>query len=148
MNRGQKCNIPKVSGCVEHVFLYRTLLNDFHRAANAGRLEVGATRIFLFGDISKALDRVQLPQLLHAIRAVLPAQDVERFLSMIETLCEASRASVTVDGRTVLVSKLGGVHQGDPTSPTLSMLAMEWVRRMIGPGSGTYSTTSVGGWCH
>jgi hypothetical protein len=131
--KAQKCNIPKVAGVDENTFLFLATLYDFHAAAKYNLMSVGSVRIFLLSDISKAFDRAQVGPLLHAIKCIINVPGIERLLSRISHLYSVGKIAVTKGGITVLVDKLGGVFQGDPMSPVLFMILMEYVRRLLPP---------------
>jgi hypothetical protein len=133
VDKAQKCNIPRVAGCDENVFLFLATLYDFHAAAKHGLMAPGAVRIFLLSDISKAFDRAQVDPLLHALRCIIDVPNIERLLARISHLYSVGRIAVSKGGIAVLVSKLGGVFQGDPMSPVLFMIFMEYVRRLLPP---------------
>jgi hypothetical protein len=133
VDKAQKCNIRRVAGCDENVFLFLATLYDFHAAAKHGLMLPGSVRVFLLSDISKAFDRVQVDPLLHALRCIIDVPNIERLLSRIDHLYSVGRIAVSKGGIAVLVSKLGGVFQGDPMSPVLFMAFMEYVRRLLPP---------------
>ena len=134
--RAQKCNIPRLAGCMENVTLLMASIYDFHAGALKGVLGIGAQRVFLFSDISKAFDRVQLDLLIQAIRVVMglvegPALD--RIIAKLVHLFDVGRVAVSKGRLTVLIAKKGGVHQGDPASPIVFAILMEYVRLLTPP---------------
>jgi len=131
--KAQKCNIPKVAGCDENIFLFLSTLYDFHSATKHARIPPGTVRVFLLSDISKAFDRVQLDPLLHAIKTVVDVPGIERLLSKIQHLYSIGKVAVTKNGFTIFIDKLGGVFQGDPNSPIIFMVFMEIIRRLLPP---------------
>ena len=141
MRKAQKCNIPRLAGCVENITLLMASLYDFHRAAKNGQLPIGTRRVFLFSDISKAFDRVQLEPLVQAIRTVLrdiKGDALDRIIAKLVHLYDATKIAVTVKGLTVFVAKLAGVHQGDPMSAIVFAILMEYVRILAPPDSRPY----------
>lgn len=134
IDRSQKCNIPSVAGCEEHLSVLVAAMYDFKMAAVKKQLRTGDARIWIFGDISKAFDRAQLPVILQAVRTILPTRRVEWLMSLICSLYE--RARVVVNGKdvAVLVEKWAGVHQGDPMSAIIFIILMEFAKRLIPPG--------------
>ena len=135
-SRAQKCNISRVAGCMENVHLFMAALFDFHKAAKDRSIPIGTVRLFLLSDISKAFDRVQLDVLIQAIRCILvgiPDKLLRRVLSRIVFMFTTGQILTEKDGLVVLIMKLGGVHQGDPASPLLFAIVMEYARRLIPP---------------
>lgn len=134
IERAQKCNIPGVSGCDENVFLFLTTLYDFHASAHHHKLPPGSVRIVLLSDISKAFDRLPLDPLLHALKDALgDIPEINRLLAKISHMYKVGRIAVTHEGYTIILEKLAGVFQGDPQSPVLFGIVMEYIRSLMPP---------------
>ena len=128
ISKAQKCNIRGVAGIDENVFILLFLILEFRNAAFEGMLSDGDCRIFLLNDLSSAFDRVLWSLLLHAISVVVKTDQPERFLSVISTMANKVRIVVTVNGTSVVVGKNAGVPQGNPLSPLLFIILMEYAR--------------------
>jgi hypothetical protein len=128
VSKAQKCNIRGVAGIDENVFLFLLLILEFRNSALEGRLSDGECRIFLLNDLSSAFDRVLWSLLLHAISVVIKTDQPERFLMLIATMTSKVRIVVTVNGTSVVVGKNTGVPQGNPLSPLLFVILMEYAR--------------------
>ena len=131
----QKSNIQFVAGTDELVFLVLGALFDFHAAAAKNLLPIGAVRIFIFNDISKAFDRVELNILSQAIRVVLPTLDPFRFLSVLSSLFGKLKVVVTDGKAFIVIDKQAGVPQGDSMSGYLFLILMEYARMLNNPRS-------------
>ena len=133
VNRAQKCNIPRISGCQENRHLFLASLYDLMRGAREGLYVPGKVRLFFLNDLSKAFDRAQHTVILWALQILLGEACSTRFLAILDHMHKTARMVVTQQGVSVIISKEAGVIQGNPNSPPTFGCVMELVRRLIPP---------------
>ena len=133
VNRAQKCNIPRISGCQENRHLFLASLYDLMLGARDRKYAPGKVRLFFLNDLSKAFDRAQHKVLLWALQILLGDACSTRFLAILDHMHTTARMVVTQQGVTFVISKEAGVIQGNPNSPPEFGCIMELVRRLIPP---------------
>ncbi|CAM8930538.1 unnamed protein product [Rhodiola kirilowii] len=118
----EQVGFVKGRSIIENIGLGHDLLFDFKRKTEGSNIMIKL-------DMSKAYDRISWSFILAALRA---SGCCENFVDLVFRCISSSWFSIKWDGRRYGHFKSSqGLRQGDPLSPTLFVIAMEWLTKDI-----------------
>ena len=130
ISKNQKANLPGVNGAADWNVYLRAALTDVKLGAAFTKSKEKYLTL-IFTDIWKAFDTVDRGVVLESIRAVLGQDIGHEFLGMISSLYENREVVISNRDESITLSKKSGTDQGNPISPLLFMIVMEFASRLV-----------------